>query len=84
MNFTARTLWLLRHYWANQLDVSPSAFDANKPIVGQTRLGGVQLFCHNDAAVLGAPDSRVSIIEQEVSELKALNIKNSDAVHSWD
>jgi len=59
MGLTSRTLWTLRRYWADRLGVPSGAFEESAVTVGLAEESGVQLFCRNDALVVGAPNALV-------------------------
>lgn len=83
MGLTSRTLSTLRQYWADRLGVTPDALTETGVTVGLTDEDGVPLFCCDDALVIGAPNSLVSVFEQRSDALVKLNTNNRDEVREW-
>lgn len=83
MGLTARTLWILRHYWADRLSVSPAAFETSGETIGSANEGGVQFFRRNGASVIGVPDSCIEAFEQQIDGFKSTNLEDPDAIGEW-
>lgn len=83
MGLTSRTLWTLRRYWADRLGVPSGAFEESEVTVGLAEESGVQLFCRNDALVVGAPNALVESAKDQGEALETLDTDTVDEVHEW-
>lgn len=83
MSLTSRTLWTLRRYWADRLGVPPSAFEKLEVTVGLAEEGGIQLFCRDDALIVGAPGTLLNSAEDRADALASLDVDNEDEFHEW-
>lgn len=80
MALAPRTLWTLRHYWADRLGVTAAAFDGGTT-VGGAEEGGVQLFERGDAIVVGAPASLLDRLRERAAA--APPASDLAAVREW-
>lgn len=83
MGLSSRTLWTLRRYWADRLGVPHNAFEKSEGTVGSAEEGGIQLFCHGDALVVGVPDALLDAAEDRSETIMSLDTESEDAVHGW-
>lgn len=83
MDLTSRTLWTLRRYWADRLGVHPDAFEESGVTVGSAKEGGIQLFCHENALIVGAPSALLNETEDRSDTLPSLDTDSEDVVNDW-
>lgn len=83
MGLSSRTLWTLRHYWADRLGVFPNAFEESRGTVGSAEEGGIQLLFHGDSLVVGTPDPLLDAAEDRIEAGVSFDTEDGDAVHGW-
>lgn len=83
MGLGSRTLWTLRHYWADRLGVPSRAFDEAEVTIGTAEEGGIQVFSRDETVVVGVPPELQDSAGAEIEHLATVDTGDRDEVHEW-